>query len=125
MRWPHLGQVLRSNDDNDIIVIGGRWGEWTKCDPKYPGGGRRERFRTCRNICSDQKAEAGECRGYESSLHQQTLTTTDWTACSPCPAEERSSWSEWGEWRIPDTHLMYCGPGTISMTRETVPASTL
>ena len=81
-----------------------------------PGGGEGEV-----SGLGEQSPPAGQVRSGQVrslSLHQQTLTNTDWTACSPCPAEERSSWSEWGEWRIPESHLQYCGPGQLALTRE-------
>merc|ERR1711936_1022755 len=99
----------------------GQWAEWTKCDKRCHPEGKRKRFRKCLNTCTLKQVDDSKCKGFYNPIYDKELTNMDWTRCSPCPAEEFPTWSEWGEWAIVGSHTKYCeATSNIKMKRKRV-----
>ena len=109
---------VRTNTGSCASYSWTSWGSWSQCDLSCSRQGVRKRSRSCRNVCHGEKEADDLCPGFLNSFYNRTVMGSDWTRCSPCPAELLPSWSEWGDWRIAASYHQYCGPGPVTLQRE-------
>lgn len=97
-----------------------KWGDWGQCTKKCGAEGKRERKRKCVNACDDDKETTENvrerCPPFKNNIVKKEYTDTDTTVCAPCPVEESSHWSEWGEWQVEKGPQ--CGSGKRVETRS-------
>merc|ERR1712042_358209 len=97
-----------------------KWGDWGQCTKKCGAEGKRERKRKCVNACDDDNETTENvrerCPPFKNNIVKKEYTDTDTTVCAPCPVEESSHWSEWGEWQVEQGPQ--CGSGKRVETRS-------
>lgn len=68
------------------------------------------------NNCKDEEVSKEKCKPYINNIMNKTFTDVDRTMCTPCPANEQSMWSEWGEWSLVQGEK--CGSGVRKEERR-------
>jgi len=76
------------------------WGEWGQCDKKCATEGKRTRKRKCLDTCTQKDADMAKCTPVADPKRGKTWTDSHTGPCTPCPASDIGTWSQWSTWSL-------------------------